>query len=286
MNSTAITKDRARCGVASRRLTTESTALAVGTVGELVERLGPAPIVLLAVWSHPDDESFLAGGLLAEVARRGGRVVNVTATSGEGGTDDPVAHPPAALAERRERELGQALDELGAEPAIGLGFGDGSCDLVPERLGAGLVGAIVDQVDPDVIVSFGPDGVTGHPDHRAVGRWTRGAVADRDDRTPLLTTAAAAAWPAHCVERLHSIDAFWPGYPDRDAGGFDRIAELDEWLVERKLAALARHASQMAPVEQALGADGFRTVASFEAYRAANPMAHHRLSATFTPLAA
>jgi len=254
------------------------------TVGELVDRLGPSPMVLLAVWSHPDDESLLAGGLLAEVARRGGRVVNVNATSGEHGTDDPVANPPAILAERRERELSAALDELSAESAIRLGFGDGSCDLVPDRLGAEVVGTIIDRVDPDVIVTFGPDGVTGHPDHRSIARWTRRAVADRGDVVPLVTTAAAAAWPAFCIERLESIDAFWPGFPDR--AGSDQTVMLDDRLIERKLAALARHASQMAPVEEALGPDGFRAVAATEAYRAANPVARRRLTSAFTPLAA
>lgn len=254
------------------------------TVGELVDRLGPAPMVLLAVWSHPDDESLLAGGLLAEVARRGGRVVNVNATSGEHGTDDPSSNPPAVLAECRERELGAALDELGVEAPVGLGFEDGSCHLVPDRLGAAAIGTIIDEVEPDAIVSFGPDGVTGHPDHRAIARWTQRAVADRGDVIPLVSAAAAAVWPAFCIERLHSIDAFWPGFPDRSR--VDQAVMLDDRLIERKLAALARHASQMARVEEALGPGGFRAVAATEAYRAANPAARRRLSSAVTPLAA
>jgi LmbE family N-acetylglucosaminyl deacetylase len=255
-----------------------------GTVGDLVDRLGPAPVTVLAVWAHPDDESFLAGGFLAEVARRGGRVVNVAATSGEHGTDDPVGNPPAVLAERRERELRAALSELGAEPPVSLGFGDGSCELVPGSLGADIVGDVIDRVDPDVVLSFGPDGVTGHPDHQAVGRWTRRAVAERGDHLPLITTAAAAVWPSWCIEQLDSIGAFWPGFPQRVR--FDRSVELDDRLLDRKLAALARHASQMAPVEHALGPDGFRTVASLEAYRAANPAARRHLTSAALSLAA
>jgi LmbE family N-acetylglucosaminyl deacetylase len=278
MSFTAITQDN-----------TSGTTGHIGadvdeTVGELVERFGPTPITMLAVWSHPDDESLLAGGLLAEVTRRGGRVVNATATSGEHGTDDPIRQPPAVLGAQRGRELSAALAELGIEPAIRLGFEDGTCDRVPDRLGAAVVGALVDQVVPDVVVSFGPDGVTGHPDHRAVARWTRRAVADRGDRIPLVTTAAAAAWPSFCIDRLHSIDAFWPGYPER--AGFDRSVGLDADLLDRKLAALGRHASQMAPVEQALGPDGFRTIASIEAYRAANRAAHRHLIPDRTLLAA
>lgn len=257
-----------------------------GTVGRMVDRFGPAPMVLLAVWSHPDDESLLAGGLLAEVAHRGGRVVNVTATSGEHGTADPIADAPAPLAARREGELAAALAVLGADPAIRLGFGDGTCDRVPDALGARAVGSVIDEVEPDVVVTFGPDGVTGHPDHQAVGRWTRDAVAERGHRIPLITTAAGAAWPSYCVDRLHTIGAFWPGYPERVLDHPGAVVHLDDDQVERKLAAIACHASQMGPVDAALGPDGFRHLASIEAYRAANAEGHRLLTAEPMPLAA
>jgi GlcNAc-PI de-N-acetylase len=79
-------------------------------IRQLVDHLGRAPLVLLAVWAHPDDESFLAGGLMAEIARRGGRAVNVTATSGEHGTDALGATPARVLAARRRDELAAALE--------------------------------------------------------------------------------------------------------------------------------------------------------------------------------
>lgn len=261
-------------------------ACSATTLTELVDRLAPTPMTMLAVWSHPDDEAFCAGGLLAEVSRRGGRVVNVSATAGEHGTDDPIAHPPSTLAARRKRELGSALGELGAEPPVHLGLGDGRCDEVPDRLGARLIGTIIDRIAPDVIVSFGPDGVTGHPDHRAVAGWTRQAVADRHDRVPLLATAAAAVWPQTSIDRLGAIGAFWPGYPEREADRPDQVSVLDPWQLDRKLAALGRHSSQMGPVEQALGPDEFRALASVEAYRASNAAAATRLTSAITVSAA
>lgn len=256
------------------------------TVSDLVDRLATAPPTLLAVWSHPDDEAFCAGGLLAEVSRRGGCVVNVTATAGEHGTDDPSAHPPEMLAVRRMGELASALAELGAEPAISLGLDDGGCSEVPDRLGARMVGTIIDRISPDVIVSFGSDGVTGHPDHRAVARWTRQAVGARGDLIPLLTTAAAAAWSPTSVDRLAAIGAFWPGFPDGGADRTARVSLLDPWQLDRKLAALGRHASQMGRVEAALGTDGFRALASAEAYRASNAAATARLFSAVTAHAA
>jgi len=68
---------------------------------------------LLGVWAHPDDEAYLSSALMAAVRREGGRVVVVTATHGENGTDDPARWPPQRLAEQRERELRASLDVVG-----------------------------------------------------------------------------------------------------------------------------------------------------------------------------
>jgi LmbE family N-acetylglucosaminyl deacetylase len=253
-----------------------------GTIVDLVDRFGPDPITLMAVWAHPDDESFLAGGLLAEVARRGGRVVTVTATAGEHGIS--AARAVATVAAQRIAELDAALDVLGGEPAIHLGYADGGCDQVTDHLAAHLVGRIVDRIEPDVVLTFGPDGVTGHPDHRAVSRWVDRAVGDRGDRIPLVTTATASAWHDEAVDRLHSIEAFWPGFPEPIGHGV--VVRLDEDLVDRKLTAIACHASQMGPVQDALGPDHLRRVAGLECYAAANPAASRHLSPELEPIAA
>ena len=60
---------------------------------------------LLGVWAHPDDEAYCSSGLMARVRDAGGRVVVVTATRGEQGTDDPVAWPPEVLGPLREQAL-------------------------------------------------------------------------------------------------------------------------------------------------------------------------------------
>jgi LmbE family N-acetylglucosaminyl deacetylase len=266
--------------------TSQHLAAPTRSVGELVDRFGREPMTVLGVWAHPDDESLLAGGLLAEIARRGGHVVTVTATAGERGTDNQAAEPPSLLAERRSGELDDALLMLGASPAVHLGYGDGSCAEVTERMAAHLVGRIIDRVRPDLIVTFDTNGVTGHPDHRAVHRWVRSAVADRADRIPLLGTATEAVWTRDGIERLHGIGAFWPGYPNasRRQDGFS--VRLDQDLLERKLAALSCHASQMDRVAEALGPTHFADLAAVECYVAANPEAYHSLSQEVTALAA
>jgi len=246
-----------------------------GTVADLFDLLG-RPGVLLAVWAHPDDESFLGAGLMAEVARRGGRVVNVTATVGEHGIAE-TDQQPSALGTTRSDELETALSAIGAEPAKVLGFSDGACEHVPDALGARHVASVIDDVRPNVILGFGPDGVTGHPDHRAVARWTARAVEQTGNRLPFVTTAAGQAWPEPCVERLHQIDAFWPGYPQRAVAGSPVAVGLNADLLDRKLAALSAHDSQIGPVQDVLGPDLYRRLASTEAYRGANAAASRLL---------
>ena len=67
---------------------------------------------VLGVWAHPDDELYLSGGVLAAAAAAGQRVVVVTATRGEHGTDDPARWPPARLAAERSREITASLAAL------------------------------------------------------------------------------------------------------------------------------------------------------------------------------
>jgi LmbE family N-acetylglucosaminyl deacetylase len=245
------------------------------TVADLADQLPGGPGVLLAVWAHPDDESFLAAGLMAEVARRGGRVVNVTATLGEQGlTDD---HSSESLASRRGRELDAALAALGVAERAHLGYGDGACARVPDELAARHLGVVIDEIAPDAVIGFVSDGVTGHPDHRAVARWTARALAARGNRIPLLTTAVGATWPDACVQALDGIDAFLPGFPVRRGHPDDVTVRLDDALLRRKLAALSCHASQMGPVRAALGPHGLRRLASVEAYRPANAAARRLL---------
>jgi LmbE family N-acetylglucosaminyl deacetylase len=252
------------------------------TVQEFADTLGDRP-TMLAVWAHPDDESYLGGGLMAALAEAGARVVNVTATLGEHGTDDPHRFPPERLRTIRHAELHVASGHLGARPPIVLGYEDGTVADVPLVCGARHVGRLLDDVRPDAVLSFGPDGVTGHDDHRAVARWTAQAISDRDGRIPLITTAVAAAWPDELIRGMHRVNAFSPGFPQRTRHADTLTVHVDGHLLDRKLAALAAHASQVGPLRTALGADEYRRLASIEAYRPSNAAARRLLTASFAP---
>src|SRR4051812_43187627 len=128
---------------------------------------------ILAVFAHPDDERVI-GPLLSRLAREGRETHLVIATDGSQGIRD-FANIPAgpALAAARTREAQCAADRLGVRKLHILGLPDGGLASF-ETLGSlhrGLA-AIIDSLKPAAIITFGPEGGTGHPDHRLVGDVT------------------------------------------------------------------------------------------------------------------
>jgi LmbE family N-acetylglucosaminyl deacetylase len=126
---------------------------------------------ILGIWAHPDDETFLSAGLMAEAVASGKRVVCVTATRGELGVQDPARWPPEELPEIRERELAESLRILGVTEHHWLDYPDGGCHLVDDREAAAKLAEFIEEVQPLNILTFGPDGMTAHQDHMAVSRW-------------------------------------------------------------------------------------------------------------------
>src|SRR5690242_3321202 len=123
---------------------------------------------ILGVWAHPDDEAYLSAGLMASAVRDGRRVTCVTATRGELGSFDEERWPTATMGKVREAELEASLRVLGVDDHRWLDYMDGSCKDVPEEEGIGRVVSLLDEVQPDTVLTFGPDGMTGHSDHKAV----------------------------------------------------------------------------------------------------------------------
>lgn len=219
---------------------------------------------VLGVWAHPDDEAFLTAGLMLLARRAGNRVVCVTATAGEHGTDRPDEWPPARLAEVRTREHRAALAELDVSEVHHLGYVDGTCADADPRIAARAVAEIMAAVRPDTVVTFGPDGMTGHPDHRAVSGWTTAAL-----REPSLRAAGveprllhATVTPEMLVRQRATnerLGAFPPGLPVLTPVSAIAVrVSLDDEALDRKYAALRAHASQTGPQEQIVGAAAFR----------------------------
>lgn len=140
---------------------------------------------ILGIWAHPDDETFMIGGMLYESARAGQRVIAVTATKGEAGIQDNDRWPAADLADIRTGELKAALEILGVGQHQWLGYEDGRCSQVDEQEAVDRIRSLITEHRPDTVITFAPDGLTGHDDHRAVSRWTTNAIAGTDN-PPLL----------------------------------------------------------------------------------------------------
>lgn len=134
-----------------------------------VKRLGK----ILSIWAHPDDESFVAAGLLASAVKNGQNVMCITATKGEKGVQDESRWPAAQLPDIRTKELNASLTELGIEQHFWLGYIDGECDRVPTGEAVQKIKALMDTYEPDTILTFGPEGLTGHPDHQTMNIWVK-----------------------------------------------------------------------------------------------------------------
>ncbi len=128
---------------------------------------------VLAVFAHPDDERVI-GPLLSRLAREGRETHLVIATDGAKGVTDFAGIPAGAeLAAARVKEATCAANRLGVRQLHLIGLPDGglaSFDVLA-KLRTSLA-AVIDSLEPAVIITFGPEGGTGHPDHRLVGNVT------------------------------------------------------------------------------------------------------------------
>ena len=144
-------------------------AVALATVIPLSAQ-GQVRRPIVAVFAHPDDERVI-GPLLSKLAREGRETHLVIATDGSKGVRD-FAHIPAGaeLAAARTKEATCAANRLGVRQLHILGLPDGGLASfeVLGKLRSSLA-AIIDSLGPAVVITFGPEGGTGHPDHRLVG---------------------------------------------------------------------------------------------------------------------
>ena len=153
---------------------------------------------LLAVFAHPDDETFGPGGTLALYVRRGAAVHLLCATRGEVGEAPEGLHGYASKAEMREAELRCASEALGLTSVRYLGYRDsgmpGSPDnehpqatvAAPQAEVARNIASHVRELKPQVVVTFDPIGGYRHPDHIAVQRATREAFGIAGDASVVL----------------------------------------------------------------------------------------------------
>ncbi|MDH2388548.1 PIG-L family deacetylase [Streptomyces sp. HNM0663] len=205
---------------------------------------------LLAVFAHPDDESLLAGGVLAQHAAAGARTAVVTATW--------------APDSQRAAELAAALNVLGAGAPRMLGYGDarnGSsapgrprwCD-VPLDDAVAQVVAHIRQVRPAIVVTHDALGqLTGHPDHRRTHQVTLLAV-EAAGITHLHPEAGEPWQPRALYAATHPQSGIGDLGPLLHGVGKTLLAVPDEYVtaavnvtewIDRKWRAICSHSSQL-----------------------------------------
>lgn len=191
---------------------------------------------LLAIFAHPDDETFRPGGTLALLAQRGVSVQVLTVTRGQSGScGDPPVCKPDELPALRERELACACAALGILPPRILNYVDGTLALTdPQKLLTEIL-AMIKEFQPQVILSFGLDGLSGHLDHIGVGCAARAAFLQCQTVSALYTLAL----PLYLAQEMKLTNM----RPVPDEKITLTVDVLSVW--EMKKAAMGCHASQL-----------------------------------------
>lgn len=241
------------------------------------ERLGHPPVDLLWILAHPDDESFGSAGTMAWAAEQDLRTAYICATRGEAGQiRDSQLATQDTLGAVREHELRTAMSHVGLSELRILGFRDSGMENTaenddpraliqqpPESVLTHLVGHIRD-LRPRTVITFGPEGVYGHPDHVMIGKVAARAVelaADPSWHPSLYEPWQTSALYFAAVPRERMLELV--NHPDNPLGEISEMSrrnlgtptsEITHWLdvspwLDTKLKALMAHRTQVAGQE-------------------------------------
>jgi LmbE family N-acetylglucosaminyl deacetylase len=221
---------------------------------------------ILSIWAHPDDETYLAGGIMASAVAGGQRVVCVSATAGERGTDDAILWPPERLGRVRRWEAAAAMAVLGVRDHRWLDYPDGELAKLDPAEPIARIAALITEVAPDTILTFGSDGITFHTDHQTVSSWV-GAAWEQAGRPGRLLHATVSVehldtWRDDYERwQVYMTDERPTGVP---ADGLAIHHVCEGALLDQKLAALNAMYTQTSTIAVALGVDAYRALNAAE----------------------
>ena len=230
------------------------------------------PLKLMAVLAHPDDESLGMGGTFAKYADEGIDCCLVTATRGERGRCGNVAERPSdeEVGKIREAELQCAVKKLGINRLEFLDYVDADLDKADHTEAIRKIATLIRDFCPDVVVTFGPDGGYGHPDHIAISQFTGAAIVVAADSNEKLHDSSKNILPTHAVKKFYYMTwtkKQWDGYQEafKDLKMVvdtveRRAIPAPDWLITTRLnteaytdqvwSAVCCHESQMAIYEK------------------------------------
>lgn len=229
---------------------------------------------VLAVYAHPDDESFSVAGILRKYRDAGIKTALLCATRGEQGQIcNPALATPETLGQVREQELGEACRILDVSDLTFLDYHDGSLSTANVDEAVSLIVYHIRRLRPQVMVTFAANGDYGHPDHIAIHHFTVSAFHKAGDPrcypeqlrdglrpyAPRKLYAHALAWsvmrkvyrqlqvagaPIAPGGNAATIPVHQMGTPDEQV---TTVVPLDGWQLAAKMAAMQAHRTQMDP---------------------------------------
>lgn len=238
----------------------------------MTTQLSPGDLgTILSIWAHPDDETYLAGGIMAAAVAAQRRVICVSATAGEHGTDDPTTWPPERLGRVRRWEAAAAMAVLGVTDHRFLGYSDGDLAGIDPTGPVGRIADLIVAERPDTILTFGPDGVTFHSDHVAVSGWVGSACDKVGFGGRLLHSVASEEHWAAWADRYEQWGVFMTDErpQPRPRAAIDLRLRLEGPAMDQKVAALAAMHTQIGPSLTLLGDADFRSLNQEECFVAA-----------------
>ena len=138
---------------------------------------------LLAIFPHPDDETLGIGSTLARYSAEGVETYLICATRGERGWSDTNGPNPGlqGVGRIREEELRSAAEHIGLGEVHFLDYIDGDLDQARPQEVISRIANHIRWIRPQVVVTFPPDGIYGHPDHIAISQFTSAALVSAAD---------------------------------------------------------------------------------------------------------
>jgi LmbE family N-acetylglucosaminyl deacetylase len=179
---------------------------------------------LMGVLAHPDDESLGIGGTLARYAGEGVETYLVTATRGERGRfgQSGKKPPPDEVGRVREAELREAARVLGVREVNFLDYCDGDLDQVNVTEAVARIAHHVRRLKPHVVITFGPEGAYGHPDHIAISQLATAAV--------VAAAGEIGSGQPHRVSKLYYIEwsrKKWEAYQSELRGLISKVDGIE-----------------------------------------------------------
>jgi LmbE family N-acetylglucosaminyl deacetylase len=199
---------------------------------------------ILLILAHPDDESFVGGGILSYYEQRGIKTTLLTMTDGQAGRAGLTGQPPLTTRENlgafRRKELHNAANVFNISNVITPGWPDGSLSDIPFEQGVQFIQDQILHVNPKVIITFGIEGAgNSHPDHIATSKWALEAFdclnADPKFNGNTPQKLYWITWP----EFLRPVDDI-----EVEGAPVTTIIEIGDEILKLKFEAFAQHETQ------------------------------------------